>query len=62
MNQPQPKAFSVGVVETDVFGVLAWHAKCLVPGCGWEGKRRETLAVAQLNAKGHGSWHALKGE
>ena len=42
-----------GVVETDVFGVKAYHSKCLEPGCKFESKRFSTMKKAQEAAKKH---------
>lgn len=41
------------IVETDVFGVKAYHTKCLEPGCKFESKRFSTVKQAQEAAKKH---------
>lgn len=46
------------VVETEVFGVKAWHARCLCQGCTFEGKRRGRHETALQDAKDHGRKHA----
>jgi len=56
----QPIGWKVAVVETDVFGVLAWHARCLEPGCWFEGKRHSNHARAVAAAKAHGAMHAKR--
>jgi len=41
----------VAIVETDVFGVKAYHAKCL--GCGWMTKRFNRQNTAVKHARDH---------
>jgi hypothetical protein len=47
------KTAKSGVVETDVFGIKAYHSKCLEPGCKFESKRFSSMKKAQEAAKKH---------
>ena len=49
----EQKSAKSGVVETDVFGTKAYHAKCLEPGCKFESKRFSNMKKAQEAAKKH---------
>ena len=49
----EQKSAKSGVVETDVFGTKAYHAKCLEPGCKFESKRFSSMKKAQEAAKKH---------
>lgn len=49
----EQKTAKSGVVETDVFGVKAYHSKCLEPGCKFESKRFSSMKKAQEAAKKH---------
>lgn len=42
----------VAIYETDVYGVKAYHAKCLE--CGWETKRFSKQSTAVRHGEGHG--------
>jgi len=54
LNQiDEQKMAKSAVVETDVFGVKAYHSKCLEPGCKFESKRFSTMKKAQEAAKKH---------
>jgi hypothetical protein len=46
-----------GIVQTDVYGTRAYHAKCLEPGCDWESKRYDRIQQAQAAAKKHSEQH-----
>ena len=48
--------WSVAVVETNVFGCIAFHARCL--SCGWECSRFSSERIAARKAKEHGEEHA----
>jgi len=41
----------VAIVETSVFGVKAYHCKCLT--CGWKSKPRDTESQAVTVGKAH---------
>lgn len=43
---------NIAVVQTEIYGVKAWHIKCLK--CGTIGKRKDTESEAIKNAKAHG--------
>jgi hypothetical protein len=45
------KMMRVAIVETDVYGVKAYHARCLE--CGWESKRKDREVQAVADAKKH---------
>jgi hypothetical protein len=49
----EQKSAKSGVVETDVFGIKAYHSKCLEPGCKFESKRFSSMKKAQEAAKKH---------
>lgn len=49
-----------GIVQTDVYGTQAYHAKCLEPGCDWESKRYDRIQQAQDAAKKHSEQHFKK--
>ena len=49
----EQKSAKAGVIETDVFGIKAYHAKCLEPGCKFESKRFSSMKKAQEAAKKH---------
>jgi len=46
-----------GIMQTDVYGSRAYHARCLEPGCGWESRRYDRIQQAQAAAKKHGETH-----
>ncbi len=41
------------VIETSVFGVKAYHGRCLEAGCKWESKRSSNIKQAQKYIKDH---------
>lgn len=41
----------LAIVETDVYGVKAYHARCLE--CGWESRRKDYENQAITDAKKH---------
>jgi len=43
------------VIETNVFGALAYHARCCA--CGWEGRRRDRERDAAAEGRRHGARH-----
>ena len=49
----EQKTAKSGVIETDVFGIRAYHSKCLEPGCKFESKRFSNMKKAQEAAKKH---------
>ena len=49
----EQKTAKSGVIETDVFGIKAYHSKCLEPGCKFESKRFSNMKKAQEAAKKH---------
>ena len=46
-----------GIMQTDVYGSRAYHARCLEPGCDWESKRYDRIQQAQTAAKKHAATH-----
>jgi hypothetical protein len=46
-----------GIVQTDVYGTKAYHAKCLEPGCKFESKRFDRIKQAQAAAQKHAKEH-----
>ena len=46
-----------GIVQTDVYGTRAYHAKCMEPGCDWQSRRYDRIQQAQTAAKKHGEQH-----
>jgi predicted nucleotidyltransferase len=49
-----------GIVQTEVYGTRAYHAKCLEPGCDWQSRRYDKIKQAQAAAKKHGEQHFNK--
>ena len=49
-----------GIVQTDVYGAKAYHAKCMEPSCDWESKRYDRIKQAQDAAKKHSEQHFNK--
>jgi len=45
------KIIKVGIIESDVFGVKAFHCKCFK--CGWQSKRKDREKQAVEIAKKH---------
>jgi 8-oxo-dGTP pyrophosphatase MutT (NUDIX family)/GNAT superfamily N-acetyltransferase len=46
-----------GIMQTDVYGSRAYHARCLEPGCDWESRRYDRIRQAQAAAKKHAETH-----
>jgi hypothetical protein len=46
-----------GIMQTDVYGSRAYHARCLEPGCDWESRRYDRIQQAQAAAKKHAAQH-----
>ena len=46
------------IIETDVFGVKAYHAECL--DCNWKSKRYDKEGQAGKVAQKHGASHIKK--
>ena len=46
-----------GIMQTDVYGSRAYHARCLEPGCDWESRRYDRIQQAQAAAKKHSATH-----
>jgi Domain of unknown function (DUF6321) len=46
-----------GIVQTDVYGSKAYHAKCMEKGCDWKSKRYDRIKQAQDAAKKHAQTH-----
>jgi hypothetical protein len=46
-----------GIVETEVYGTKAYHAKCMEPGCKFESKRYDRIKQAQDAAQKHAKEH-----
>ena len=53
----ESQSAKLGIVQTDVYGTSAYHAKCLEPGCGWESKRYDRIKQAQAAAQKHAERH-----
>ena len=49
-----------GIVQTDVYGSKAYHAKCLEPDCDWESRRYDKIKQAQAAAQKHSEQHFVK--
>ena len=49
-----------GIMQTDVYGSRAYHARCLEPGCDWESRRYDRIQHAQASAKKHAATHFNK--
>ena len=49
-----------GIVQTEVYGTRAYHAKCMEPGCDWESRRYDKIKQAQAAAKKHSEQHFNK--
>jgi 8-oxo-dGTP pyrophosphatase MutT (NUDIX family) len=46
-----------GIMQTEVYGSRAYHARCLEPGCDWESRRYDRIQQAQAAAKKHAAQH-----
>jgi len=51
------KQVKIAIIETDVYGVKAWHCRCMEAGCGWESKRQDRQSIAKTMATKHGATH-----
>lgn len=51
------QAAKTGIMQTDVYGSRAYHARCLEPGCDWESRRYDRIQQAQAAAKKHAAQH-----
>ncbi|MEY4334178.1 MAG: hypothetical protein RLZZ196_2921, partial [Bacteroidota bacterium] len=49
-----------GIVQTEVYGTRAYHAKCMEPNCDWESRRYDKIQQAQAAAKKHSEKHLNK--
>jgi hypothetical protein len=49
-----------GIMQTDVYGSRAYHARCLEPDCDWESRRYDRIQQAQAAAKKHAETHFNK--
>lgn len=56
----ESQTVKAGIVQTDVYGARAYHAKCLEPNCDWESKRYDRIQQAQAAAKKHSEQHFNK--
>jgi hypothetical protein len=54
------KSAKVGIMETDVCGAKAYHAKCLEPMCAYVGRRHDRHSLAVKDAAKHGEEHVAK--
>jgi len=48
----------IGIIETDIFGVKAYHARCF--DCKWKSKRYDKEKQAVKAARKHGEGHIIK--
>ena len=53
----EAQSSKAGIVQTDVYGTSAYHAKCLEPNCDWESKRYDRIKQAQQAAQKHAEKH-----
>ena len=44
----EAQSSKAGIVQTDVYGTSAYHAKCLEPNCDWESKRYDKIGRAHV--------------
>jgi 8-oxo-dGTP pyrophosphatase MutT (NUDIX family) len=54
---PESQTAKTGIMQTDVYGSRAYHARCLEPGCDWESRRYDRIQQAQAAAKKHAAQH-----
>ena len=54
---PESQTAKTGIMQTDVYGSRAYHARCLEPGCDWESRRYDRIQQAQAAAKKHAATH-----
>jgi 8-oxo-dGTP pyrophosphatase MutT (NUDIX family) len=54
---PESQTAKTGIMQTDVYGSRAYHARCLEPGCDWESRRYDRIQQAQAAAKKHAETH-----
>jgi hypothetical protein len=57
---PESQTAKTGIMQTDVYGSRAYHARCLEPGCDWESRRYDRIQQAQAAAKKHAATHFNK--
>lgn len=61
-NSDEPKQGAKSAIySTDVYGMTAYHSKCLEPGCDWESKRYDSIKLAQNAAQKHAQKHFKQG-
>jgi hypothetical protein len=53
----ESQAAKTGIMQTDVYGSRAYHARCLESGCDWESRRYDRIQQAQAAAKKHAATH-----
>jgi hypothetical protein len=59
-NVAESQTAKAGIVQTDVYGSLAYHAKCMEPNCDWQSRRYDKIKQAQAAAKKHSEQHFKK--
>jgi hypothetical protein len=57
MPANESQTAKTGIMQTDVYGSRAYHARCLEPGCDWESRRYDRIQQAQAAAKKHAATH-----
>jgi hypothetical protein len=57
MPANEAQTAKTGIMQTDVYGSRAYHARCLEPGCDWESRRYDRIQQAQAAAKKHAATH-----
>ncbi len=57
MPANESQTAKTGIMQTDVYGSRAYHARCLEPGCDWESRRYDRIQQAQAAAKKHAETH-----
>lgn len=57
LSVAESQTAKTGIMQTDVYGSRAYHARCLEPGCDWESRRYDRIQQAQAAAKKHGETH-----
>ena len=53
----ESESTKAGIVQTEVYGTKAYHAKCMQPGCDWQSKRYDRIRQAQVAAQKHAEKH-----
>ena len=56
----ESESTKAGIVQTEVYGTKAYHAKCMQPGCDWQSKRYDRIQQAQVAAQKHAEKHVGK--